>query len=79
MRQGRVNEQWISYWPNWITKFSIVYLGNIVLFSQTTNEHIDQVWKVVTLLKDTGVTLNLKENGFTNHKDHPDHFTRPGA
>lgn len=41
-------------------QFPLAFLDDIVIFPSTLDEHIDHVRQILTLLKDTGVSLNIK-------------------
>lgn len=42
-------------------QYALVYLDDVVKFSQTPDKHIEHFRQVLTLLNDVGVTLNLKK------------------
>lgn len=42
-------------------KFALVYLEEVVVFSNTVDDHIDHLKAVLKLLKNAGLTLNLKK------------------
>lgn len=60
-------------------QLSLVYSDNVVIFLQTEDEHIEHGRKIMMLLYDVGLTMNLKKRqyfsiliGFLGH------VTRPG-
>lgn len=54
-------------------------LDDFTIFSGTPDDHFDYVSQVLTLLNDTGVTLNLKKYEFvTNGIDYFAHLIQPG-
>lgn len=40
---------------------TLLYLDDIVIFSKSVEEHVQLVRKVVTMLRDVGITLKLKK------------------
>lgn len=58
---------------------SLIYLEDMVIFSNMPSEQIDPVSQVLTSLPDTGVTLNLKKCQISkNETDFFAHIMRPG-
>lgn len=47
-------------------QYALVYVDNFVLFSRTLPNHNEHVRKVLTLLRDAGVTLKLKKGKFAS-------------
>lgn len=61
------------------SQFGIVYLHNRVIFSGTLYQHIDHTRLLLSLFKDSGLTLELKECAFpTNKIKYPRFTKRPG-
>lgn len=58
---------------------ALVYLNDIVIFSQAPDEHFEHIREGLTLLKDESVTPNSKKwEFFTNSIDNSGHIVRPG-
>lgn len=65
--------RWTLRW-----QYALSYLDDIVIFSRTPQEHIGHVRKVLTLLHDAGVTLQLKKcKFFTETINYLGHVIRP--
>lgn len=45
-------------------QFALIYLNDIAVFSKTPEDHIEHTGKVLTLLRDFGVTLKLNKCAF---------------
>jgi len=45
-------------------QFCLVYLDDVIIFSQTEEQHIDHVDKVLKILHQAGVTLKLRKSHF---------------
>lgn len=57
---------------------ALVYFDDIVIFSKSSQEHIGQVQKIFSLLRQARVTLKLKKYRFLfNKKDYNGHVVRP--
>ena len=48
----------------YIGKFVIVYLDDILIFSRTREEHLQHVWKVLEKLQQNKLLINLKKCTF---------------
>lgn len=60
-------------------QFALVYSDNTKLFLRTADKHIEHVRRVLTLLIDVDMTLNLKKCEFiTNRIDYLGNDIRPG-
>lgn len=58
---------------------ALAYLNGIVLFSIAVREHMAHLWQVLTLLRDSALTLKLKNSSFLTEKIHyHGHAFRPG-
>lgn len=49
-------------------KFALVYLVDVVFFSNTVDKHLEHLKAVLTLLKNEGVPLELKKYFFFHNK-----------
>lgn len=59
-------------------QFSLIYLGDNVVFPRLSEENIDHSRHVLTLLHDTGVLLKLEKCKFyADNRDYYWHFIRP--
>ena len=57
----------------------LVYLDDIIVFSNTAEEHVDHVREVLKVLKESGFSLKLKKcKFFAMSVDYLDHVIRPG-
>ena len=57
----------------------LVYLDDIIMFSNTAEEHVDHVRFVLTVLKEAGFSLKLKKcKFFAKSVDYLGHAIRPG-
>ena len=57
----------------------LVYLDEIIVFSNTAEEHVDHVREVLTVLKEAGFSLKLKKCiFFAKFVDYLGHVIRPG-
>ena len=57
----------------------LVYLDDIILFSNTADEHVDHLRAVLTVLKEAGFSLKLKKcKFFAESADYFGHVIRPG-
>lgn len=60
-------------------QFRVAYLDETVILSKSPEQHIDHIRKVLTLGKEAGVTLKLKQcRFFTEIFDYSRHVIRPG-
>ena len=58
----------------------MVYLDDVIVFSDNEEDHIEHVRQVLRVLKDVGMSLNLKKCAFfTNHIKYLGHVVRPGT
>ena len=57
-----------------------VYLDDVIVFSEDDDEHITHLREILSVLKDTGMSLNLKKcSFFTKHIKYLGHIVRPGT
>ena len=60
-------------------QYALVYIDDVIIYSKTMEEHFYHVQKVLSLLRDAGVTLKLSKcNFFTGSVDYLGHTIRPG-
>lgn len=60
-------------------QFAWFYLGDIMFFWWTPDEHIEHIHQVLTLLNDARVTRDLKKCEFTTNRiDYLGHAIHPG-
>lgn len=60
-------------------QYALVYLDDVIVYSRSIEAHLDHVYSVLQLLKDAGVTLQLKKcQFFTDNVDYLGHVIRPG-
>ena len=58
----------------------LVYLDDVIVFSESEEDHIRHLREVLIVLKDTGMSLNLKKcSFFTKHIKYLGHIVRPGT
>ena len=57
----------------------LIYLDDVIVFSRPTEQHVRDVYKVLSLLRAAGVTLKLKKCfWFRNRADYLGHVITPG-
>lgn len=59
MRLALSSERW-TFISSQCDGCVLVYIDDIAIYPKTTQEHIEHVRKTLILLRDAGVTLNLK-------------------
>jgi len=57
----------------------LVYLDDVIIFSASAEEHVEDVDVVLTQLREAGVTLNLEKcTWFSDEVEYTGHIVRPG-
>ena len=60
-------------------QFCIVYLDDVIIFSNSVDEHIDHIDQVLTLLENAGMSIRLKKSFFMHKEiEYLGHIITPG-
>jgi Reverse transcriptase (RNA-dependent DNA polymerase) len=60
-------------------KTAIFYLDDIIIFSQSVDAHLGDVYEVLSMIKAAGLSMNLRKSElFRSRMDYLGHVVRPG-